>query len=162
MKCVIWSIKVWVFVFWAHWCDWDHPLNHLWLKFFMRILGRYLVFLCLQIFNRLLKCSHYVMLNALLYIMFPSPNILQHYLAFNIYTIVMLESYLVWVFYWSFNLSSSHFTCFFGKIRPPFYSLDCYPPILIGMLGINYSYTSQSFLARWSPIPFGCNNTCWN
>jgi hypothetical protein len=44
---LVFLLLIQVFVFWAHRWDQDHLLNHLWLKFFMRILGWYLAFLCL-------------------------------------------------------------------------------------------------------------------
>jgi hypothetical protein len=54
-----------VFIFWVHWWYPNHSLRHLWLKFFMRILGQYLVSLWLQIFKWLLWCFRYVMPNTL-------------------------------------------------------------------------------------------------
>jgi hypothetical protein len=36
-----------VFIFWVHRWNLDHSLSHLWLKIFMKILGWYLISLCL-------------------------------------------------------------------------------------------------------------------
>jgi hypothetical protein len=55
----------WVFVFCGYWWDPNHSLNHLWLRFFMRILGWYLLPLCLQIFRQLLRCFHCAMCNVM-------------------------------------------------------------------------------------------------
>jgi len=30
---LVFLLLIWIFIFWAHWWDWDHSLNHLWLKF---------------------------------------------------------------------------------------------------------------------------------
>ncbi len=68
---------------------------------------------------------------------------------------------IFWWFYQSPSSSSSHFSCFFRQVRLPFYNSD-YCPHILGMLGLDYSYTCHLFIARWSPYFSGCNNTCWD
>jgi len=95
---------------------------------------------------------------------FPSPNILQHYIKFDTCTITSWRSYLVRDLLMVLSIPSSsscHFSYFFGQVWPPFHSLDYYPCIL-RMLGIDRSCTCHSFLVGWSPYSFGCNSTCWD
>ncbi len=107
MKCVTWSsqgltmlyhflliflLSIRVFVFWAHQRNLDHFLSCLCLRFFTKILGRYLISLCLQIIKQLLRCSYCAMHTALS-TMFPCIGILQHYAEFS--TKLHWKSYLV-------------------------------------------------------------------
>jgi hypothetical protein len=53
------------------------------------------------------------------------------------------------------------FFFFFRRAWPPFYGLDSCPRIL-GVLGIDCSYTCHSFSIRWLSYSSKCSNTCWN
>ncbi len=67
---------------------------------------------------------------------------------------------IFWWFNWSSSSLSSHSSYFFEQVQFHFYNLDCCLHIL-GMLGINRSYTCHSFIVWWSPYSFGCSSTCW-
>ncbi len=173
-KCVAWFHKgwttlyhfllvflfsIWVFIFWAHWWDPNHSLSYLWLKFFMRILGWYLISLCLQILKRLLRSSRCVMLNALV-IYFVQYFHLQIFCKLcrvwylnHGYIREVIWCKIFWWFYRSPRSSSNHSSYFFGWVWPPFYGSNCYSRIL-GMLGSNCSYICHLFPTWWSPLLF--------
>jgi len=67
--------------------------------------------------------------------------------------------WIFWWFYWSFSSLLNHYSCFFGRTWPPFYSSKCFPCIL-GMLGTDHPYTYYLFPVGWSPYSFGCSSTC--
>ncbi len=148
----------WIFIFWVHRWDLDHLLNHLWLRFFMRMLGWYLISLHLRILKRLLQSSHCVMPSALaICFIYMLSSILVPYS----YIGKVIWCGIFWWFYWSPGSLSSHSSYFFEQVHPPFYILD-YCPHILGMLGSNHSCICHSFPTWWSPYSSGCSNTCWD
>jgi hypothetical protein len=92
---------------------------------------------------------------------FPSPGILQHYIEFDAYTIAMLEKLLGSKSFGTIvgHLVHCHSSCFFSGARFSWSGLMCYFH-LFKMLGFDRSYTSFSYLTRWSPYSPWCNGTC--
>ncbi len=68
---------------------------------------------------------------------------------------------IFWWFYWSVNLSSCHFSCFFGQAWPPFCGSNYFSNIF-WVLGIDHFYICHLFLVGWSFYSCRCNSTCWD
>jgi hypothetical protein len=81
---------------------------------------------------------------------FPFPCILQHYAEFDIHTIATLEKLLG---VGSFGDSMNHLACcqaifvFSSTLSLP-YVVWIVAPYILGVLGIDFSYTCHSFLVK--------------
>jgi hypothetical protein len=97
--------------------------------------------------------------NYLQCIIFPSLSILQHYIKFDVCTIIMLEK-LLWSR--SFGTIVSHLvhpSYFFLRVKPSLSGPTCCT-YLFKMLGFDCSCINISFLAKWSPYSSSCDGTC--
>jgi hypothetical protein len=74
------------------------------------------------------------------------------------YVMCMLKKLLGMKF---FNITVSHFICFFKGALPSLNGSTCCP-YLFGMLNFDHSCTYHSFPTRWSPHSSQCGDTCRN